>query len=176
MPKRGAIALTLTIAALVLLLQFKTPTTDQPIGLAVGDTTPAIVESAQTDPNATPEAPVATEPPTAASQPQATTKPQATAAPNKAASATVDGGAVQTPYGPVQVEVTVQNGQIVDVQALQLPSEDRHSRSISQAVEPMLREAALQAQSANINLVSGATYTSMGYARSLQSALDQVKG
>ena len=76
----------------------------------------------------------------------------------------------------MQVAVTVKGGQITDVTALQLPSSDRHSLSISQAVEPMLREEALQAQSANIDLISGATYTSTGYARSLQSALDQLNG
>lgn len=170
MPKRGAIATVLTIAALVLLLNFKTPTLDESVGLATGDTTPAIVESVPTDPTATPEPAVATEPPTAATQPQATAAPAATT------SGTVEGATVQTRFGPVQVAVTVEGGQITDVTALQLPSRDRHSSSISQAVEPMLREEALQAQSANIDLISGATYTSTGYARSLQSALDQLNG
>ena len=170
MPKRGAIATVLTIAALVLLLNFKTPTIDQSIGLATGDTTPAIVGSVSADPTATPEPAVATGPPTA------TTQPQATSAPASTTSGTVEGATVQTRFGPVQVAVTVKGGQITDVTALQLPSTDRHSLSISQAVEPMLREEALQAQSANIDLISGATYTSTGYARSLQSALDQLNG
>jgi uncharacterized protein with FMN-binding domain len=170
MPKRGAVATVLTIAALVLLLNFKTPTIDESAALAVGDTTPAIVETAPTDPNAAPEAAVATEPPTA------TTQPQATAAPATATSGTVEGATIETRFGPVQVAVTVESGVITDVTALQLPSGDPHSLSISRAVEPMLREAALQAQSADIDLVSGATYTSIGYARSLQSALDQLNG
>ncbi len=169
MPKRGAIATVLTIAALVLLLNFKTPTIDGSSTLATGDTTPAIVEGAPADPTATPD-PAAAEPPTA------TTQPQATSAPAAATSGTVKGATVQTRFGPVQVAVTVQGGQITDVTALQLPSGDRHSSSISQAVEPMLRDEALQAQSANIDLISGATYTSTGYARSLQSALDQLHG
>ena len=170
MPKRGAIATVLTIAALVLLLNFKTPTIDE----SVGDTTPAIVEPAPNDPNAAPEAAVATEPPTA-TDPTTTAQPKATQAPT-ASSTTVDGATVQTRYGPVQVEVTVEGGRITDVTALQLPSGDRHSAGISQAVEPMLRDEVLQAQSADIDLVSGATYTSTGYARSLQSALDQLNG
>jgi uncharacterized protein with FMN-binding domain len=170
MPKRGAIATVLTIAALVLLLNFKTPTIDRSVGFGSGDTTPAIVGSVSADPTATPEPAVATEPPAA------TTQPQATSAPAAAASGTIQGATVQTRFGPVQVAVTVEGGHITDVTALQLPSSDRHSMSISQAVEPMLRDEALQAQSANIDLISGATYTSTGYARSLQSALDQING
>jgi uncharacterized protein with FMN-binding domain len=82
------------------------------------------------------------------------------------------GDAVDVGYGLVQVQVTVQDGAITDVVALQLPSGDRHSDRINAAAEPILREEALTAQSAAIDLVSGATYTSMGYAMSLQSALD----
>ena len=63
---------------------------------------------------------------------------------------------------------------IVDVQALQLPYDRSYSARISRIVEPMLRDEALQAQSANVELISGATYTSTGYAMSLQSALDQI--
>ena len=70
--------------------------------------------------------------------------------------------------------MTVEGDQIVDVQALQLPDGDRHSASISQQVEPMLRESALAADSADIDVISGATYTSTAYAYSLQSALDQL--
>ena len=86
------------------------------------------------------------------------------------------GDVVSTRFGDIQVQVTISGGVIADVAALQLPSGDRHSSQISNAVEPMLREAALSAQSANIDLVSGATYTSRAYAQSLQSALDQAQG
>ena len=86
----------------------------------------------------------------------------------------MDGRVVRTAYGDVQVEITVKDGQLVDVAALQLPDGDRHSRRISEIVAPMLHDDAIQAGSARIHGVSGATYTSMGYARSLQSALDQV--
>ena len=174
MPKRGAIATVLTIAALVLLLNFKTPTIDGPaLALGAGDTTPAIVEPAPTDST---RASAAAHDHRCAAEPPATTTPQATPAPATAASGTVEGDTVQTRFGPVQVAVTVKNGQITDVTALQLPWDDRHSRASASAVEPMLHEEALQAQSANIDIVSGATYTSIGYARSLQSALDQLKG
>ena len=72
--------------------------------------------------------------------------------------------------------MTLEGDQIVDVQALQLPDGDRRSASISQQVEPMLRESALAVDSADIDIVSGATYTSLAYAYSLQSALDQLAG
>ena len=87
---------------------------------------------------------------------------------------TATGNAYQFRFGIVQVAVTVEGDQIVDVQALQMPDGDRHSASISQQVEPMLRESALAVDSANIDIVSGATYTSTAYAYSLQSALDQL--
>ena len=87
---------------------------------------------------------------------------------------TVAGDVVQTRYGAVQVQVTAQGGTITDVTALQLPSGDPRSAQISQYVESPLREQALAAQSAQIDGISGATYTSAGYAQSLQSALDAL--
>ena len=86
--------------------------------------------------------------------------------------AAFDGTVEQNRYGPVQVRVTVVGGRLTDVQALQLPSDRARSQRISQIAGPLLREEALQAQSARIHVVSGATYTSDGYARSLQHALD----
>lgn len=170
MPKRGAVALSLTIAALVLLLNFKTPTKDAGLALGAGDTTPAIIAPAATDSTASSQVATAT------AQPQASAQPQATAAPATAASGTVQGDTIQTRFGPVQVEVTVKNGKITNVTALQLPWDHQRSADISQYVEPILHDEAIQAQSAIVDIVSGATYTSIGYARSLQSALDQLKG
>jgi len=87
---------------------------------------------------------------------------------------TYTGPVVENPYGPVQVSVTERGGKIVDVKALQLPTEHALSQEISEHVAPMLRSEALQAQSAEINIVSGATYTSESYASSLQAALQQA--
>lgn len=87
---------------------------------------------------------------------------------------TATGQAVDARYGYVQVQVTVAGGKITGITALQLPNSDGRSMQISQAVEPMLLQQAMQAQSAKISGISGATYTSMGYAQSLQSALDQL--
>ena len=102
--------------------------------------------------------------------------PAPTAAANKGATASGDvtGPVEDTPYGSVQVEVKVQSGKIVDVVALQLPNDRRRSAQISQYVSPVLHDEALQAQSAQINLISGATWTSGAYQASLQGALDQL--
>jgi uncharacterized protein with FMN-binding domain len=91
-----------------------------------------------------------------------------------AANRKVDGPVITTDYGDVQVEVTLSGSRITDVQALQLPSDRSRSVRISQYAGPQLRSEALQAQSAQIDLVSGASYTSQGYIESLQGALDQA--
>ena len=87
---------------------------------------------------------------------------------------TYTGDTITTRYGDVQVKVTVSGGAITDVAALSLPDRDGHSSRISSQAGPILRDEALTAQSAQIDLLSGATYTSDGYERSLQSALDQA--
>jgi uncharacterized protein with FMN-binding domain len=91
------------------------------------------------------------------------------------ATGTYTGTVAQTPYGPVQVAVAEEGGRIVDAKALQLPTDHPQSLFISERVAPLLREEALQAQSAQINIVSGATFTSEGYAESLQQALSHVR-
>jgi uncharacterized protein with FMN-binding domain len=83
----------------------------------------------------------------------------------------VAGDVEQTQYGPVQVRVTVRSGKVVAVQAVQLPQGDPRSSQISSYAAPLLQEEALSAQSASIDVVSGATYTSEGFQASLQSAL-----
>jgi uncharacterized protein with FMN-binding domain len=88
---------------------------------------------------------------------------------------TIDGSVVNTRYGPVEVEVTVAGGKVTAVTAIALPSGGR-SGAISGYAAPILSSEALTAQSAQIDLVSGATYTSDAYAQSLQSALDQAGG
>jgi uncharacterized protein with FMN-binding domain len=89
------------------------------------------------------------------------------------AQGTVTGPVIDTRYGPVQVRATVKVGQLTDVQALALPTGGR-SGSISDYSAPVLRREALATQGAGIHAVSGATYTSEGYASSLQAALDQL--
>ena len=86
----------------------------------------------------------------------------------------VDGSAIATKFGPVQVRVTVQGTRIVDVQNVQMPASHQRSAEITQQATPVLRSEVLQAQSARINILSGASYTSQAYAQSVQSALDRA--
>ncbi|WP_328559494.1 FMN-binding protein [Streptomyces coelicoflavus] len=85
------------------------------------------------------------------------------------------GDAAQTQYGTVQVRVTVSDGRISDAEALQAPRGGRSDRVTADAV-PKLNRAAVAAGTADIDAVSGATYTSAGYKQSLQSALDRAGG
>ena len=89
-------------------------------------------------------------------------------------SGTFTGSSVQTRFGAVQVQVTIADGSITDVTALQLTDKDQRSVSISDRAAPVLRQEVLTAQSADVQGVSGATYTSDAYLSSLQSALDQA--
>lgn len=165
-PRRGAVALVTTVLAVLLLFGFKTE--DQttlagarPSSAVVGQPTPT------TRPVAGGTGP--TQPPVAGATPA---PPGPTAAPGTV-SGTFTGAAIDTPYGTVQIALVVQNGKIVDVNELQMPFDRRLSQQISAEAGPLLRNQVLRAQSANINGVSGASYTSYGYWQSLQSALSQ---
>ena len=106
----------------------------------------------------------------AQSQTPAAQTPTPAAAPaTKAVSGTFTGDVVNVRYGNVQVKITVENGKITDAQAVQAPS-GRNDRWTQMAV-PILRQQTLQAQSANINGASGASFTSYGWYTSLASAL-----
>ena len=87
-------------------------------------------------------------------------------------SGTYKGNTVQTRFGPVQVQITVANGKITDVTALQLTNTDGKSIQISNRAAPLLRSKVLAAQSADVQTVSGATITSDAYLTSLQAAID----
>jgi uncharacterized protein with FMN-binding domain len=143
MPMRAVIGTFLTAVALALLLSFKTPAT-------VGVSAPAPVNG-----------PAGTSTTTGGSAAKGSYTGQLT------------GSSVQTPFGNVQVQVSLQNGRITDVQTLQLPS-GGHSSQVSRYAAPQLRSEVLQAQSAQVDSVSGATYTSQAYQQSLQAALDQA--
>jgi len=104
----------------------------------------------------------------AAPAPQAAS-PQAAAPAN----GTFTGSPARTQFGPVQVQITVNNGQITGVVGQQAATDGR-SQMIASVAIPKLQQQALAAQSANINGVSGASYTSGGFAKSLQSALKQA--
>src|SRR6476661_5088731 len=91
-----------------------------------------------------------------------------------AAPVTVTGSSTATRWGPVQVEITVANGTITDVNVVDYPSENGKDRQINARALPILVQETLDAQSADIDMVSGATVTSEGYLGSLQSALDEA--
>lgn len=87
---------------------------------------------------------------------------------------TYTGATAQTRYGPVTVQITVTDGKVSDVQATNYPTGSRTDQVINSYAIPQLNSEALQAGSANIAMVSGATFTSYGYLQSLQDALDQA--
>ena len=105
----------------------------------------------------------------------ATTVPATTVPVTAGQSGVFDGSVVNTRYGPVQVQVQITNGSLTEVAVIQYPDGDGKSVRINQRALPTLRTEALAAQSANVDTVSGATYTSDGYAQSLQSALDAAQ-
>ncbi|WP_406265130.1 FMN-binding protein [Streptomyces sp. NBC_00191] len=90
------------------------------------------------------------------------------------AAKTVLGNVADTQYGPVQVRITVSGGKVTAADAVKAPDSDANSRRIAATAVPRLNQAALTAQSAQIDAVSGASYTSEGYIKSLQSALDKA--
>jgi uncharacterized protein with FMN-binding domain len=92
-----------------------------------------------------------------------------------AADRTVDGPVSQTPYGPVQVAVTLAGSRITAVKELQSPDDRGRSIAINEYAAPILQQEVIRSQSAKVDTVSGATYTSAGYLQSLQAALDKAR-
>ena len=85
---------------------------------------------------------------------------------------TVTGSVAQTRWGPVQVRITVSGGKITKVTAVQVPDNNHRDQEINDYAVPILKQETIDAQSAQIDTVSGATVTSDGYRESLQSAID----
>lgn len=177
-PRRGAIALVTTAIALVLLFNFKTPDAIPSNGglASTGSTTSTTRSAAGSSGSSGSSGATASPSPSSASSSTGSTT--ASPAPSSGSSATaanetLTGSIISTRYGDVEVKVTIANGSITAVSALKLPNGGR-SGQISSYVEPILASEALSAQSARIDIVSGATYTSDAYARSLQSALDKA--
>jgi uncharacterized protein with FMN-binding domain len=163
--KRVLLSVTATVLGIVALLSFKShghPTT------ATGALPAAGLPSTAAGPATTsPSSTASAAPPDPSSQPAAVTTPSAT-------SATYTGVAEQTRYGIVQVKITVAGKQITNVGFVQLTAFDNRSAQINSQAAPILLQETLSAQSAQIDAVSGASYTSEGYVQSLQSALDKA--
>lgn len=175
-PKRAISALLTTVLGLVLLFSFKTPDTTRLTASGAAAVAPVIAGTTGTTSATGTGDTTGT---TGTTDATGATDSGAAAAPTPAGGSTYadgrfTGATIPTRYGDVQVAVVISGGTLSDVTPLQLPSGDGHSRRIAQVAEPILREEALTAQSANIDLLSGATYTSEAYAESLQSALDNA--
>ncbi len=142
--RRVALALFGTIAGLVGLLSFKTH--------------PASVAS----------------PPAAVSTTGSGTDSSSTSSGSASTTKTVTGSAVDTQYGPVQVRITVRNGKVVSATAIEYPVNDPRDAQINAYAIPVLEKESAGVTSAELDTVSGATFTSEGYLQSLQSALDKA--
>jgi uncharacterized protein with FMN-binding domain len=160
--RRAVLALGGTVAGLILLLSFRSHTAT-PAAAAV----PAPKTS-------TPPAQASMPAPTAS---KASAKPTAMAGGGTGMTApkVVTGDVISSPYGPSQVAVTLTAGKITKVTILQHTDDGAMSQEIDGPALPKLVNETLAAQSAMIDAVSGASYTSAGYTKSLQSALDKAK-
>lgn len=184
--RRAIVTIGGTVAGLAALLSFKT----HPVGAAASTVPQALSVGASA--SATPAVPEAgrqggmaaghvsaTAKPRVTAKPGATAKPAATAKPSggsgqASAARTVTGAVASTQYGPMQVAVTLSGTRITKVTVVQQTNVGAQSSQIDAMAIPTLNSEALSAQSARIDAVSGASYTSAGYKQSLQSALDQA--
>jgi uncharacterized protein with FMN-binding domain len=162
--RRAAFAIATTALGLVLLLGFKTHPASAPAGQPPAATSAAAPQTGGSGSSG-------------AAQSGAAQSGAGGSGPSPASSApsgnrVVTGAAVDTRYGPVQLQVTLSNGKITKIDVLQAPFERPRDVEINNYALPILTQEALAAQSATIDMVSGATYTSQGYIGSLQSALD----
>jgi uncharacterized protein with FMN-binding domain len=164
--RRAVIVLGSTAAGLAALFSFKTHSAAAPAPAASTPAqstgTPQVIASA-----------------TGSGAAGSTASQSASAAPKAsvttpAAARTVTGTVANTQYGPMQVQVTLAGPKITKVTVLQRTDDGAESDQIDATAIPRLTSETLAAQSAHIDAVSGASYTSSGYIQSLQSALDQA--
>ena len=156
-----AVSLVSTAIGLVLLLSFKSHTAGAPRP-ALADTRPGSTPATTAGPGG--------DDGTSGKSPSARQRPKRPAG----VGGTFTGDPIDTPYGTMQVSAVVANGKLTSVKVLRHTDVGGRSAQIDAAALPVLKSEAMSAHSANIDVVSGATYTSQGYARSLQSALDKA--
>ena len=169
-----------TLTTLVLLFSYHTSTSSRSAAAAA----PVIAQA--NAPSSTPQATTPTGTPTTSSgsstssgSGSSTSTPSASSSSSSSSSSstaakTYAGDPVSTRFGNVQVQITVASGKITAAQVLQVPWNDNRDQEINSYAVPVLNGEVVQTQSANIDMVSGATYTSDGYIQSLQSAIDQA--
>jgi uncharacterized protein with FMN-binding domain len=168
--RRAVPAVIATVGGLALLANFHTGGGAKPGFLAAASSAPGTSSTTA----GTTRPPSTTGPgTTAGAGPPPSPSTSTTTAPT--ATRQINGQVVGTQFGDVEVRVTISGGRITDVQSVELPFEHQRSEEISQQAAPLLHDEVLQAQSAQIDLISGATYTSEAYRQSLQAALDQAR-
>jgi uncharacterized protein with FMN-binding domain len=163
--KRIVLWLASTATVVVLLFGYRTST---------NDTSAATMTNAESSYAATTSAASSGSTPTSSGALTGTSTSGSSGTTSGSASTTFTGSAVQTQWGPVQVQITVAAGQITAVDVLQFPQGNNKDQQINARALPILVQDTISAQSAKIDMVSGATVTSTGYLQSLQSALDQA--
>ena len=192
--RRAIVTGTATVSGVVLLLGLK-PHSDTPLAAKGTSNNFTITQPDASQPGAapspsapSPSAPSSSAPSSSAPSPSApgssppksgsgtpsSSAPAASPTKTVSTTTTVTGDAAPTRYGPVQLAVTFDGKRITRIQVLEYPSETGRDQEINSSAIPQLNQQAMAAQSANIDGVSGATYTSQGYQRSLQSAIDKA--
>lgn len=166
--RRIVVVFSSTITALVLLMAWPTSTNRGGTSLASLAGASGSGSGSGSGTGAAAPAPAAAAPPAAAANSGTATTTK------KGKDGTFTGQTADTPYGPVQVKITVTGGKFTDVNAVVLPHGNSYDEQVDQYAVPVLAKEAVSSQSAKIQMVSGATYTSTGYLQSLQSALDQA--
>lgn len=156
--RKIVIGIASTVSALVLLFSYHTSTNSEAAKDTTTDTGGGTGTSGSTTPNSGSAGSAASEAGSASS--------------SASSDGTYTGDPVATRYGDVQVQITVAGGKITAAEAIQYPNGDRHDQQINAYAIPILNAEAVDAQSASIDAVSGATVTSDGYISSLQSAID----
>jgi uncharacterized protein with FMN-binding domain len=156
--RRLVIALGATLSGLVLLFSWPT-STNRPVD--------ATDPGSATDPGGATGA-------TASAGSGASGSPETTSSSGTTGDGTYQGVSVGTQRGNVQVEITVAGGVITGATAIDYPHQNGEDQQINAYAIPILQDETLAAQSASIDMVSGATVTSGGYIESLQDALDQA--
>ncbi|MBN9213729.1 MAG: FMN-binding protein [Microbacterium sp. SCN 70-200] len=173
--KKIVYGLLATLSGLVLLFSYRTSLGDAVVASEGATTAVGSAAAATSGSSTATSTPSASTTPTATSTPSESTAGSSTSASTATlADGTYTGSSVNTRYGPVQVQITVAGGLITDVQAVDYPDGNGRDRQINARAIPILVSETLDAQSAEIDFVSGATYTSDGYQQSLQSALDEA--
>jgi uncharacterized protein with FMN-binding domain len=173
MPLRAAVTLAVTAVGIALLFSFRTPPASPIVAVTPPQTSTSVSPTASATASGEPPAGGSSPTPT----PAATAAPTATPTPIASGlkTGTFTGRAYADQYGTLQVEVVISGGRITDVKLLQYPQSEPQSSFISSEALPQLRQEVLRAQSAKIDVISGATFTSENYAASVQSALDVAR-